>query len=89
VTAFREQHGNGGSNPLSIPEVLVPDIDALEEHALNIARYSEMISTTLGTLTGTTAGTSGTHGGTQAPVEGSRRADAQLFAQMSTHFFDR
>jgi hypothetical protein len=75
--------------PLSIPDVPVPDIDALDEQALKIARYLDMILTTLRTLTGTTAGTSGVQEAAQSPMEGSRRADTGCFAQMSTHFFDQ
>jgi hypothetical protein len=82
-----EVGGNVNITPSSIPDVPIPDIDPLDEHALKIAHYSEIISTTLRTLTGTTAGTSGVQEAAQSPMEGSRRADAECFAQMSTHFF--
>jgi hypothetical protein len=59
--------------------------DALEEHALKMARYSEIIAISLQTLTETTAGASGsgTHGDALAHVEGHRKVDALFFAQMS------
>jgi hypothetical protein len=88
VTAFREQQ-NCDATPSSIPEYPARELDNLEEHAVMIARYSEAILTTLRTLTGTKAGASGAHEDGQAPVEGSRRADAHLFAEMSNQFFDQ
>jgi hypothetical protein len=48
-----------------------------------------MIATTLRTMTGTTAGTSGASEAAESSMAGSRRADAECFAQMSTKFFDQ
>jgi hypothetical protein len=88
VTTFREQQ-NCGATPLSIPVDPAQELVNLEEHAVMISRYSEAISMLLRTLTGSIAGTSGAHEDAQAPVEGSRRADAHLFAQVSNQFFDQ
>jgi hypothetical protein len=67
----------------------VPDINALDENSLKIAQLSEMISTTLRILLGTTAGPSGAPEAAESSMAGSRRPDAQCFAQMSSQFFDK
>jgi hypothetical protein len=81
--------GHGISTPSSTPDVPVSDTNALDEHALKIAQLSEIILATLRIMPGTTAGTSGASEAAESSMAGSRRANAQCFAQMSSQFFNK